>query len=337
VDRATVTGMRVTLPVFVLGSQLIAVAALTAQSARIDPERLLADRFKFSPAELAQARSGEPVAKMIASTDRSELAIGGAIRLDGDKNKLAAWIRNIAQFRGSAELGLTRVVSSPPSVESFADLVLDATDLAALQKCSSKSCDLLLSAESVNDFNTKVQWGSPNAAAQATTLMREMFVAYAKSYLHGGDAALGNGFGELLQGATNLFELAPEFAGYLQRFPATKLAGVDERLYWSTMPVDKASIIGLHHLVIHRRAAGDILIADKTIYASRYLDVGALVISLHDAADGKGYYLVAGSRMKASQLSGMAGSLLRRQIQRSALDTVRMYLGWLRDSLALPS
>jgi hypothetical protein len=329
--------MRRTFHVLVLVSPLLAAAALTAQSGRIDPERLLADRFKFSPAEVAQARGGQPVAKTIASTDRSELAIGGAIRLDGDKNKLAGWIRNIAQFRGSAELGLTRVVSSPPAVESFADLALDATDLAALQKCSSKGCDLRLSIETINDFTTKVQWGTPNAAAQANTLAREMFLAYARSYLHGGDAALGNGFGELLRGATNLFELAPAFAGYLQRFPAAQLAGVEERLYWSTMPVDKASIIGLHHLVIHRSPAGDIMIADKTIYSSRYVDVGALVISLHDAADGKGYYLVAGSRVKSSRLSGMAGSVLRRQIQRAALDTLRTYLGWLRDSLALPS
>ena len=329
--------MRGPVPVFVVAAQLVATAALTPQPQRVDPERLLADRFQFSQPELAQARGGQPVAKMIASTDRSELALGGAIRIEGDKNKLAAWIRNIAQFRGSAELGLTRVVSSPPSVASFADLELDPTDLAALQKCSSKSCDLRLSLEAVNAFNTKVQWGTPDAATQASALAREMFVGYARAYLQGGDAALGNGFGELLQGATNLYELVPAFATYLQRFPAAKLAGVEERLYWSTMPVDKASIISLHHLVIYRGTAGDILIADKTIYASRYVDVGALVISLHDAADGRGYYLIAGSRAKSSQLSGVAGSVLRRQIQRSALDTVRMYLGWLRESLALPS
>jgi hypothetical protein len=328
--------MRDTLRVFVLASQLVAAAAWTPQSERLDPERLLADRFLFSATELTQARGGQPVAKMIASTDRDELAIGGAIRIEGDKNKLAAWIRNIAQFRGSAELGLTRVLDSPPSVASFADLTLDATDVAALQKCTSKGCDLRLSTEAINDFHTKVQWGTPNAASQASTLAREMLVGYAKAYLHGGDAALGNGFGGLLKGATNLYQLAPAFAQYLQGFPAATLAGVEERLYWSTMPAGKASIISLHHLVIHRSTAGDIMIADKTIYASRYFDVGALVISLHDAADGRGYYLIAGSRVKSSQLTGVAGSVLRRQIQRSALDTVRMYLGWLRDSLALP-
>jgi hypothetical protein len=321
--------------VSVLSSQLIA-AATTPQSGRVDPERFLADNFLFSQDELAQARGGQPVAKMLAATDRNELAIGGAIRLEGDKARLAAWIRNIEQFRGSAELGLTRVVSSPPSVASFADLTLDATDLTALQKCTSRNCDLRLSTEGIDDFNTKVQWGTPNAATQASTLAREMLVGYARAYLHGGDVALGNGFGGLLEGATNLYQLAPAFARYLQRFPSATLTGVDERLYWSTMPAGKASIVSLHHLVIYRRTANDITIADKTIYASRYFDVGALVISLQDSVDGRGYYVIAGSRLKSSELTGIAGSLLRRQIQRAAVDTVRMYLGWLRDSLALP-
>jgi hypothetical protein len=319
--------------VFVLVSQLVAAAAVIPQSGRVDPERLLADRFLFSKDDLAQIRGGQPVAKMIAGADRDELAIGGAIRLEGDKNRLAAWIQDIAQFRGSAELGLTRVVSSPPSVASFADLTLDATDLTALQKCSSRGCELRLSTEAINDFNTKVQWGMPNAATQANTLVREMFVEYAKAYLHGGDAALGNGFADLLQSATNLYQLVPAFAGYLQQFPSATLTSVEQRLYWSTMPVGKASIVSLHHLVMYHPTASDIVIADKTIYASRYFDVGVLVISLQDAADGRGYYLIAGSRMKSSQLTG---SLLRRQIQRSAVDTVQMYLGWLRDSLALP-
>ena len=321
--------------VLVLGSQL-AAGTITPQSGRADPERLLADRFQFSQDDLAQARGGQPVAKMIAGAGRHELAIAGAIRLEGDKTRLADWIRDIAQFRGSAELGLARVVSSPPSVASFADLTLDPADLTALEKCTSRKCDLRLSSEALNDFTTKVQWGSSNAAAQANTLAREMFVGYAVAYLHGGDTALGNGFAELLRSATNLYQLVPAFADYLQRFPSATLAGVEQRLYWSTMPVGKASIVSLHHLVIYRRTASDILIADKTIYASRYFDVGALVISLQDAVDGRGYYLIAGSRMNSSELSDVAGSLLRRQIQRSAVDTVRMYLGWLRDSLALP-
>jgi hypothetical protein len=323
--------------VIVLGLHCATAAAILPQSGRLDPERILADRFQFSHDDLAQARGGQPVAKTIAGGDRNELALAGAIRLDGDKNRVAEWIRSIERFRGAADLGLARVVDSPPTVASFADLNLDATDLAALQKCTSRSCDMHLSNEGVSDFRTKVQWGTPGAAAQASALARELLVAYARAYLHGGDAALGNSFSDLLQRATTLNQLMPAFARYLQRFPAETLPGVEQRLYWATMPTGKASIVSLHHLAMHRGAAGDIVIADKTIYASRYFNVGALVISLQDTVDGRGYYLIAGSRLRSSDLTGIAGSVLRREIQRSAVDTVRMYLGWMRDSLGQPA
>jgi hypothetical protein len=91
----------------------------------------------------------------------------------------------------------------------------------------------------------------------------------------------------------------------------------------------------VHHLVIHRPRAGEVWIADKNIYATRYLDAGVMVIGLYDTPDGTGYYAVAGSRIKASRLGGVAATVLRRQVERSAADTVRTYLEWLRESLAL--
>src|SRR3954447_24630893 len=307
-----------------------------AQSGRGDPERVLTDRFLFSESDLAQARGGQPVAKMLANAGANELAIGGAIRLDGDKSRVAGWIENIAHFRSAAELGVARVVSDPPAMASFADLALDAGDLSSLQKCTSSRCDLHVPLETISDLHAKVQWGTPAAASQAAMLFREMLVAYATAYLHGGDAALGNGFGDLVQRATTLHEIVPAFADYLQRFPAASLSGVQQRLYWSSLPTEKGAIVSLHHLAIYRGTAGDIVIADKTVYSSRYLDVGALVISLQDAEDGRGYYLIAGSRVKSSSLTSVGASLLRRTIQRSALDTVRTYLAWMRDSLAQP-
>ena len=308
--------------------------ASNGQTRAGDPQRLLAERFSFSQAEITQARSGQPVAKMIAGAGRDELAVGGAIRLDGDKNRVATWVQNIAHFRHAADLGLARVVDSPPTTASFADLTLDATDLADLQKCTNKACDLHLPVEFINDVHAKIGPGTSNTSREASALVRALFVEYAKAYLAGGDAALGNGFGDLLQRATTLFQLAPAFAGYLQRFPSATLDGVEQRLYWSSMPAGKASIVSLHHLVTYRPGGGDIVIADKTIYATRYFDAGGLVISLQDAADGRGYYLIAASRMASSDLTGVAGSVLRRQIQRSAVQTVEMYLGWLKDSLA---
>ena len=43
---------------------------------------------------------------------------------------------------------------------------------------------------------------------------------------------------------------------------------------------------------------------------------------------------IALPNMQSSQLGGVGGTVLRRQIQRSAADSVKIYLEWMRDSLA---
>src|SRR5262245_29628095 len=106
-----------------------------------DPERILSERFKFSAAEVDRARAGQPVAKMIAGSARDELAVVGALRLDGDKKRLVDWVRKIERFRHDAELGVTRGIESPAAAQTFADLVLDSKDLAALQACRPGKCD----------------------------------------------------------------------------------------------------------------------------------------------------------------------------------------------------
>ena len=329
---------RLYLSPFAVAITLIAAQAAGGSGATplaaADPERMLAERFQFSAGEISQARAGQPVARMIASAGRDELAVAGAVRLNGDKKRLVDWVRNIEHFRHAAELGLTRGIELPPAPQAFAELVLDAKDLAALQGCRPGRCDLRVPDELMPKFQSGVAWGTAGASAQANALAAGMLTEYAAAYLHGGDRAVGNDFGDLLRGATTLYELAPEFATYLEKFPGATLAGVDQRLYWTNLSQPSGSLISLHHLVVYQRPSGDVLIADKTFYASRYLDVAALVLSMHETPDGTGYYLIAGSRARSSKLTGVAGRVLRGQIERSAAATVRMYLQWLRDSLA---
>ena len=299
-----------------------------------DPERTLTERFGFSAEEVSQARSGQPIAKMIPGRDRNELAMAGALRLDGDKQRFIDWVRNIEHFRHAAELGVTRAIGSPSTAQSFAELVLDAKDLASLQACRPGRCDLRLPDEVMAKFQSAVPWGTPEASVKANALFAGMLTDYVAAYLHGGDSAVHNDFGDILRSATTLYQLAPEFADYLQKFPASKLDGVEHRLYWTNLAQDPASIVSLHHLAVYRRPSGDVFIADKTFYASRFFDVGALVLSMQDTPDGKGYYLVAGSRARSSLLTGVGGRVARGQVERTAVATVKMYLVWLRDSLA---
>ena len=56
-------------------------------------------------------------------------------------------------------------------------------------------------------------------------------------------------------------------------------------------------IFSLHHLVLYPRSETQVLIADNTIYASRSIEAGALVLSMQPAADGRGFYRSGGARI----------------------------------------
>jgi hypothetical protein len=327
------------------------VAAITVvsgvaggQGSRIDPERLLSERFGFTSREIAQARQGQPIVKV--RTEGDELGIVGAVLLQGRKERLSDWLRNIEHFRGSAQLGTTHVVPLPPSADAFAGVSLDPGDLAELKQCRPEKCAIRLSGEAQARLQ-QVAWQTSAAASQATDVVRQMLLGYATAYVNGGHAgvaaydgpqarrAFADDMRHLLQRATTLTELAPALVTYLDGFPAAKLPVADQIFYWSAMPARSGSILSVHHLVVYRPVPSDVWIVDKNVYASRYFDAGILVIGLYDTPDGAGYYAVAGSRVQASQLGGVAGTVLRRQIERLAADNVKMYLEWIRESLTL--
>ena len=320
------------------------LSSVAGQGSPADPERILSERFHFTSGEVDQARQGTPIVKV--QSDGEELVIVGAIKLTGTKERLADWLRNIEHFRTSAELGVTHVVKTPPAAAAFAGVTLDASDLAELQQCRAGTCGIRLSGEAATRLQRDVKWGSASAASEATEIVRAMLLGYTTAYLNGGNTAVGaydapeaqrsyaGDMHTLLAKATNLTDLAPEFVACLDGFPASKPSGVEQVFYWSAMPAGSATILSLHHLMVYRPRANEVWIGDKNVYASRYFDAGVVAIGLYDAPQGGGYYALAGSRVKVSQLGGTVATVMRRQIQRSASATVKMYLEWLRESLA---
>jgi len=301
---------------------VVAAVAVQARPQRVDPERLLAERFQFSAADVSQVRAGAPVVKVTSQGD--ELSIVGASRLPGGKERLAGWVKNIEHFRRSAELGVAQVVATPPAPAGFAGLTLDQADLDALETCTANKCDIRLSPTAEAALRR-------DGVSRANAIFRQMLVEETAAYLEKGK---GPETHALLQRAATLGALAPELVAFFDRYPAATLPSSDQLFYWSSTPAGSVSIVSVHHLVLYRPRADETWIVDRNVYASRYFDAGVLVIGLYDAPDGTGFYAVAGSRVRVSRLNSAAGMVLRRQIQRSAADTVKMYLEWMRDSLA---
>jgi hypothetical protein len=200
--------------------------------------------------------------------------------------------------------------------------------------------------KNIQHFRKAAELGSAHVLAMPATAdalagvpldtpeLRDTLAARANAYAgHGNDAAM-----QALAGRVAIMtDLAAPLVAYLQRYPASRPEGVDELFYWSVMPVGSESITSVHHLVVYRPGTDQVWIADKNVYATKYVDAGIIAIALYDAADGTGFYAVAGSRIMSSQLSGVAATVLRRQVQRAAADWVKTYLEWIRDSLALAS
>jgi hypothetical protein len=200
--------------------------------------------------------------------------------------------------------------------------------------------------QAIARFRADVDWAAADAGRRANLLARQLLLGYAEAYLRGGDDALGAAHNErtpravaeefrtLIRGATNLYALAPALATHLERFPNAPALPIEEFLYWAKGGLGPEPSITLHHLVIHRDPGGSIYIANKQLYATRYMDAGLLVLWLGTPADGQGYYLLAGMRGRSSLLEGLTARLLRARIEEESREYVQIYLDWLRKSLA---
>jgi hypothetical protein len=336
-----------TILVVLLSCGLAALLATpgVAQAPAVDTERVLTERFGFSAADLEQLRAGQAVTKT-APIEGPEMAVFGAVRIPDDKERLVRWIRDIEGFRKAADVGVSRKLSSPPAINDFGDLSLDASELAALQQCKPGDCALRVGDRAIARFQADVDWSAADAGRRANLLTRQLLLGYTEAYLRGGDRALGaahnegqprlvsDGFHALIQAATNLHALDSPLATYLERYPTAPSVPVEEFLYWAKGGLGPEPSITLHHLVIQRDQGSGILIADKQLYASRYVDASLLVLWLAPPPDGKGYYLLAGLRARSTMLEGFMARMLRSRIEEESRSYIQIYLDWLRKSLS---
>jgi hypothetical protein len=148
------------------GSAVLVSSPWIAQTQPVDMERALVERFGFSAAEIGQMHAGQTVVKTIPAQGR-EIAVAGAVRIPDDKERLVGWIRDVEGFRKAAELGVSRKLSTPPTINDFGDLVLDAGELAALQRCQPGDCALRLGDGAIARFRTDVDWAAADADDEA--------------------------------------------------------------------------------------------------------------------------------------------------------------------------
>jgi hypothetical protein len=324
---------------------LAALAATAAAQVRqIDAERLLT-RLGFTSAEIAQARAGTAVARLLASDGPSDIGAFGVIKIGTGIDRLVYWLKDVSAFRQAAELGVGKRLSNPPVLSDFSGLSIDDSDVKAIRACRPGQCDLRLGDAAIQRFQSSVDWSAPDARARASGVTQQLLLQLAQAYLKGGDAELGvahnektpkaaaDDFHQVLWKSKTLYDIAPVFAAYLDGFPKAQLPNSEQFLYWAKNAFGSDASISLHQMVIYHDPSGAVFLADKQLYASRYTDAGLVIISLAPAPDKSGFYALVGARATSTMLNGLTARLLRRTVESTTIDTVKMYLEWMRASL----
>ena len=192
-----------------------------------------------------------------------------------------------------------------------------------------------------------MDWSAADAGRRANLVTRQLMLNLAEAYLKGGDEALGayhnektpraaaDEFRVVLGHSTALYDITPTIANYLWRFPNATLPNSDQLLYWAKGGAGPEASMTLHQLISYHEPGGTALVADKQLFASRYVDAALTIISLVPTADGAGFYVIAGARARSTMLGGVAARLLRGRVEKAARETAEMYLNWIGASMSM--
>ena len=338
--------MRQLLPVVVIG--LAATAIGVAQpAATISVERLLNERLGVPAADVARFSAGEVLVQSIPATADNEIAAAGAIRVKGNLRRLVAWLRDIEAFMRAAGTENVGAIGEAAAATDFAKINFDDANLTELSSCRPGKCDFRMPAAYIERFQKSVDWKAADARSQAAALTRTLLHEYVTAYQTGGDEALGahhnqkapnqsaNQFRDMLRRSIKIWDLAHPFATYLETFPQSAPAGTESRFYWTRDKLGRASTLTLHHIVLELFPDGRVLLADKQFYASRQLDTALMIALAVPTADNSGFDLVVSVKARAEAMGGIAARALRGRIEKEMTDGLKMYLEWIRGSMAL--
>jgi len=290
--------------------------------------------FKFTPVEIGELEHGRIIKRALGSASPGEIAVVGATRVDVPKEMLVERFRDIVHFKSGADVLQIGRFGNPPSIDDLAALTIDRADFDG-RDCRVGDCDVRLPAASIQRFQKEINWAAPDAASRGAALFKQMIVDDVRAYLAGAPERFTqydddkrpirsvDEFNGLLKNFVAIRSLAPELPGYLERFPASPLAGGEDFLYWSKEKVAGMPFITVTHVTIAPGAAGSIVIASKDVYSSRYFDSSLGITVASDALGSPGaFYLVYANRARAAALKGMLGGLRRALVERRAKSSL---------------
>lgn len=345
--------MRIAGVVGVLFGTALASRALVL-TATLPPERLIAPvdgephaflrtAAGFSASDLAALDRGEALAKVL-DTDKREVALVGAVRVKSTRARLFDEYRDVSGLRRSQVFLEVGTFGSTPRVDDLRVLTFEDSDLDTIRECKPGDCGVRLPSEGLARFQRDVDWRAPDWRQQAGSLWRQLLVDYVAEYAaHGAKAlaeyqnkevplSVSEEFKVLFEEMRYFRPAAAEFLGYLEAFPAARLEGSEDILYWDKKAFGLRPVVSLTHLTLYAppgvrspAPSPTALIATKQIYATHYFDA-ALGLTLVFDDHASGFYMLCVDRARTRSLTSFIRGFVRGIVQRRSRDAMEKIL-----------
>lgn len=328
-----------------------ALAALTSTDHAMPGafQEFLVKKIRLTQQDMQSVFNGRQVAKLLETKTKDEIAILGIVKIHAPQELFIEQFRDIVEFERGAGVHAAALFHSPPTLDDVAALTIDADDLKEISRCKHGDCEVKLSDRAMQILREQVDWKSPQAGAQAQSLIRQAFVDYVARYQKIGDEALfvyndkdkpqaiRDGLNTLLQNAYDLFQYDPQLAAYLRKYPQEKPPDTEDIFYWQKGEFGLKPVIRASHVVIHRNQHGSYCtyaIASKMLLATHYFRAALELKSVvpdSPTPDAKSFYLVCLNRSFVDGLTGFKGMLIRGTVKSKSRQSLEQYLAGVKN------
>ena len=147
--------------------------AAYAQQPPREPHTYFCEHAGLDDDEIRDIDNGKVVAKIVDTGEKAEVIVLGTVYIRAPMESFVDWFQDLDRFAKTDSYLAFGRFSDPPQPSDVADLTLDENDIKALPKCKQGDCDVQLPTASMEEFNRKVDWSSPDAADQVNGLLHE--------------------------------------------------------------------------------------------------------------------------------------------------------------------
>ena len=334
----------VRVSVFAVALAVASTDARTPASAvSAEPHNFLRTVAHFSDADIAALERGEALARVL-DTDRREVAVVGAVRINASPGRLFDRYRDVSSLKSSDVVMEVGRFGTPPTPGDLDALHFENYDLDTIRACKPGDCGVRLSTENMQRFARDVNWRAPDWRQQAATLWRQLLAKDAAEYLTSGKLGdyrnketpldVADEFSILYDESTYFEPISPQFFGYVKHFPQTRLDGVENVVYWSKDDIYRP-VTRMTHLILYPPPADAQrpgIIATKQFYAAHYFDAG-LGFTFTFNHRNSGFYMLAVNRVRTRSLTGIMRAMVRSVVQRRSRDAMEGILRSMKTGL----